>query len=111
MKSKYLIASIFLVSSLAAFAAETRQRSGVEKVFTKNKEPVGYRIRYLGDNPELEKAGIQPGDILQNVCGIKLIDIQAYVKADQALMRGDRECPIGFLREGERQTVKLESKQ
>jgi type II secretory pathway component PulC len=111
MKSKHLITITLLLTHSLAAAAETRQRSGVERVLTKNNEPVGYRIRYLGDNSELEKAGIQPGDILQNVCGIKLIDIQAYVKADQALMRGEKECLIVFLRQGERQTVRLESKQ
>lgn len=108
MKSA-LIAPLLLAITFSAFG-ETRKRSGVEKAYTEEKELVGYRVRYLGDNPELEKAGVQPGDILQSLCGIKLVNIDAYIKADQVLMRGDKKCPIIFLRGSERQSYTLEKK-
>jgi C-terminal processing protease CtpA/Prc len=105
---KLILSTAILAASSFGYSSEIG-RAGVQQAFTKDNHALGYTVRYIGKNPQFEKAGVQVGDVLQYVCGMKLDNMNTYIKADQALMRGDKSCEIILLRNNERITLTVDA--
>ncbi|WP_141731119.1 MORN repeat-containing protein [Oligoflexus tunisiensis] len=80
---------------------KTVNRGSVEWVLDPHRIPLGMRIRAFHDNKDLPRLGVKVGDLIQELCDIKLTTTFEYQKADRTLMAKEKPCTVKLQREGQ----------
>jgi hypothetical protein len=98
-------AIIFLTFASSAFGeGPVVRRGSFEQIVDSKGVTVGFKLRDLQDNAQLQKAGVSVGDMVQEMCGVKLKGIPEYRNADGILQTSDK-CIIKVIREGKTLTL------
>lgn len=67
--------------------------------------PIGLKVRGFGVNTDLPRLGIEVGDMLTELCEIRLATTLDYHKADVILQTKERPCTVKLLRKGQSLTL------
>jgi hypothetical protein len=62
--------------------------------------PIGLKVIGFGDNTDLPGLGIEVGDVLQELCDIRMATTLDYQKADRILQIKEKPCTVKVLRMG-----------
>ncbi|HYX33965.1 MAG TPA: hypothetical protein VE954_12690 [Oligoflexus sp.] len=102
---KCVTAGLFVVLSSSAFGqGPIVKRGSFEQIVDNKGVTVGFKLRDFQDNTQLIEADAKVGDIVQEVCKIKLTSIAEYRNADGLLQTSDK-CSIKVIRDGKALTL------
>jgi hypothetical protein len=62
--------------------------------------PIGLKVKGFGDNTDLPRLGIEVGDVLQELCDIRMAMTLDYQRADRILQAKEKPCTVKVLRKG-----------
>jgi len=85
-------------------------RGATQLMVGKNGEPIGLILRRFDDNEELNRAGVEIGDVMVNICGQKLNSALDFLKGDASMRRSSDPCEIHVIRNGEKMTFIFQPK-
>jgi hypothetical protein len=67
--------------------------------------PIGLKVKGFGDNTDLPRLGIAVGDVLQELCDIRMAMTLDYQRADRILQAKEKPCTVKVLRKGQPLTL------
>jgi hypothetical protein len=76
-------------------------RGSLEQQLDDYRIPIGLKVRGFGDNTDLPRLGIEVGDVLQELCEIRMATTLDYQKADLILQSKEKPCTVKVLRKGQ----------
>lgn len=83
------------VTNRGAFAQELDDR----------RIPIGLKVRDFGDNTDLPRLGIEVGDVIQELCDMRVVMTLDYQRADRILQIKEKPCTVKVLRKGQPLTL------
>lgn len=81
------------------------KRGSVERLVDSYGITQGLKIRDFGDNTDLPRLGVEIGDVLLEICDMRLSTHYDYQRADGILMSKEKPCTIRLQRKGQSLTL------
>jgi hypothetical protein len=93
--------------SLMEYASQDKAivHAALERIADSYGITTGFKIRALDKSSELLRFGLEIGDVLQQICEIRLLTILDFEKADRIFLAKKKPCTIKLQRQGQTLTL------